>query len=131
MVTLVLQWNLYIMNVNHKCPDFKISLYDKAPSVHTYLQVFSLTNFTLYRDHSSYTAVEWSSSCACSYGNLALHITGHHHRWHKVEDEDSEGSNYSGSQEGMWDKNKRKSVVSDEDYRSSEGEEEDEEDGIM
>lgn len=58
-------------------------------------------------------------------------LKGHHHRWHKVEDEDSEGSNYSGSQEGMWDKNKRRSVVSDEDYRSSEGEEEDEEDVII
>ena len=125
------------MNVNHKCPDYQgvlisRSVYMTKHQVYILIcKLFSLTNFTVYRDHSSYTAIEWSSSCACSYSNLALHITGHHHRWHKVEDEDSEGSNYSGSQEGMWDKNKRRSVVSDEDYRSSEGEEEDEEDGIM
>lgn len=59
-----------------------------------------------------------------------LHVTGHHHRWHKA-DEDSEGSNYSGGQDDVWGKNKRRSVVSDEDYRSSEEEEEDEEDGKM
>lgn len=56
-----------------------------------------------------------------------------HRRWHKTEDEDSEGSNYSGGEEGTqnpWSKSKRRSVVSDEDYRSSQ-EEEFEEDGIV
>ena len=68
---------------------------------------------------TSYNA--YTKSCIC-YDDF---ITLGHHRWYKTEEDgDSEGSNYSGGEEGTQTV-KRRSIVSDEDYQSSEDDDDD------
>ena len=59
--------------------------------------------------------------------SLLLKLVGHHRWCSAEEDEESEGSNYSEGEEGRHNvMKKRRSVVSDEDYQSSEDYEDDE-----